>query len=120
MNKNLQLISVVVIIATISLVNAKPLSSKDIKKQLLYEDLITYEKELNKKLLDLIENKIMSKRSDVDSRILELQAKMKERERYSKTKPGHGRFNFDEIGKRDVLESNESSEDALRSQYFNY
>ncbi|RNA28970.1 hypothetical protein BpHYR1_011966 [Brachionus plicatilis] len=90
---------------------AFPKLSKEIRKQVFLEELGEFEKDLDQKILEMMTHSRVNKRSDVDARLMEIQAKILLKKMFQESLPGHGRFDFDQIGKRsnDQVESNEDS-----------
>ena len=59
---------------------------------------------LEKQLMGQFLNRPKNKRSDIDSRLMELQAKIDLLKMYKNMPAGHGRFDFEKIGKRSYLD----------------
>ncbi|RNA28968.1 hypothetical protein BpHYR1_011964 [Brachionus plicatilis] len=84
---------------------------KNIKRQELLLEIDRIDKKLNEEILNIILNNQRNKRSDIDSRLMELQAKIDLLKAYQQMPAGHGQFDFEKIGKRfiDPLKFEEES-----------
>ena len=73
---------------------------KDLNEKMVISEIDKIDNNINKQLMYELLNKQRSKRSDIDSRLMELQAKIDLLKAYQNMPAGHGRFDFDKIGKR--------------------
>jgi hypothetical protein len=92
MIKSVSLLFAIVLIVAISIAHSeRTLPESD-------EDML-FNYKTQQRLLDILKGQ-RNKRSDIDSRLMELQAKIELVKAFQKMPAGHGKFDFDKIGKR--------------------